>query len=171
MVALAERERAGSRGGGGGGGSDRVPAGLREIPEACLRRRPADNRDVRPHRHSVLVIDDDVDVLDAFTLSLTLADVVVHAVSSGREALDLVDRGLRPCALLLDIRMPDMDGWQVWERLRHGAPEVAAIPVVFVSAEPPDRRRAAAESVAAWLQKPVGVKELAGALHRVCPVR
>jgi CheY-like chemotaxis protein len=126
---------------------------------------------VRPHRHTVLIIDDDADILDAFTLSLTLADVVAHAVSSGREALNLLERGLRPCALLLDIRMPGMDGWQVWEELHKSALEVAAIPVIFVSAETPDRARAEAAGVAAWLQKPVGVKELAGALSNVCPQR
>ncbi len=72
---------------------------------------------MRPHRHSVLVIDDDTDILDAFTLSLTLADVIAHAVSSGREAINLLERGLRPCALLLDIRMPGMDGVEVLQRI------------------------------------------------------
>ncbi len=126
---------------------------------------------MRPHRHSVLVIDDDTDILDAFTLSLTLADVIAHAVSSGREAINLLERGLRPCALLLDIRMPGMDGWQVWEELRTSAPEVSATPVVFVSAETPDRARADDAGIAAWLQKPVGVRELAAALGTVCQTR
>ena len=126
---------------------------------------------MRPHRHTVLIIDDDADILDAFTLSLTLADLVAHAVSSGREALNLLERGLRPCAVLLDIRMPGMDGWQVWNEIHAGTPDIAAIPVVFVSAETPDRPRAAEAGIAAWLQKPVGVRELAGALARVCPQR
>ena len=121
------------------------------------------------HRHTVLVIDDDADILDAFTLSLTLGNIVAHAVSSGREALDLVERGLRPCALLLDIRMPGLDGWQVLDQLHKGVSEVARLPVIFVSAEIPDRERGAAAGAAAWLQKPVGVKELAGAIMRVCP--
>ena len=121
------------------------------------------------HRHTVLIIDDDEDILDAFTLSLTLGNIVAHAVSSGREALGLLDRGLRPCALLLDIRMPELDGWQVLEQLHHGVPDVAAVPVIFVSAEIPDRERGAAAGAAAWLRKPVGVKELAGAITRVCP--
>ena len=126
---------------------------------------------MRPHRHTVLIIDDDADTLDAFTLSLTLADVIAHAVSSGREALNLLERGLRPCALLLDIRMPGMDGWQVWEEIRRSAPDVSAIPVIFVSAETPDRPRGTEAGIAAWLQKPVGVRELAGALTNVCPQR
>jgi CheY-like chemotaxis protein len=126
---------------------------------------------VRPHRHTVLIIDDDADILDAFTLSLTLADVVAHAVSSGREALSLLDRGLRPCALLLDIRMPGMDGWQVWQELHTSALDIATIPVIFVSAETPNPARGEAAGIAAWLQKPVGVRELAGALAEVCHQR
>jgi CheY-like chemotaxis protein len=122
------------------------------------------------HRHSVLIIDDEQDILDAFSVTLTLADVVTHAASSGREALGLLERGLRPCAIFLDIRMPGLDGWQVWEEIRHGEPSMAAIPVIFVSAEMPDPARAAQVGVAEWLQKPVGVRELAAALGRVCPM-
>jgi CheY-like chemotaxis protein len=121
-----------------------------------------------PHRHSVLIIDDDADILDAFSVTLTLADVTAHAVSSGREALDLLGRGLRPCAIFLDIRMPGLDGWDVWERISHGEPSIASIPVVMVSADTPDPARAADAGIAAWLRKPVGVRELAGALSRVC---
>ena len=121
------------------------------------------------HRHSVLIIDDEQDILDAFSVTLTLADVVTHAASSGREALGLLERGLRPCAIFLDIRMPGLDGWQVWDEIRHGEPSVAAIPVVFVSAETLDPERAGKAEVREWLRKPVGVKELAAALGRVCP--
>jgi CheY-like chemotaxis protein len=120
------------------------------------------------HRHAVLIIDDDADILDAFSVTLTLADVVAHAVSSGREALNLLQRGLRPCAIFLDIRMPGLDGWQVWDEIRHSEPGIASIPVVLVSAETPDTARAADTGIAAWLRKPVGVRELASALSRVC---
>ncbi len=120
------------------------------------------------HRHSVLIIDDDLDILDAFSVTLTVADVVTHSASSGREALELLGQGLRPCVIFLDIRMPGLDGWQVWGEIRSLAPDVASTPVVFVSAETPDTVRASAEGVAAWLRKPVGVRELAEALTRVC---
>jgi len=120
------------------------------------------------HRHAVLIIDDDTAVLDAFSITLTLADIVTHAVSSGREALDLLRRGLRPCAIFLDVRMPGLDGWQVWDEMRASGVDIASIPVVLVSADVPDRARAAEAGIAAWLRKPVGVRELAGALARVC---
>ena len=59
----------------------------------------------------------------------------------------------------------------MWDEVRKSAPDVSAIPVIFVSAETPDRPRAHAAGIAAWLQKPVGVRELAGALTNVCPQR
>ncbi len=123
---------------------------------------------MRSHRHTVLIIDDDADILDAFAVTLTLADVIAHAVSSGREALTLLERGLRPCAVLLDIRMPGLDGWQVWEAMHDSAADLASIPVVFVSAEPPDPPRAKRAGIAAWMQKPVGVRQLHEAIARVC---
>lgn len=120
------------------------------------------------HRHAVLVVDDDADVLDALSTSLALGDVVAHAVSSGHEALALIAGGLRPCAILLDVRMPELDGWHVRERLRalHAAD---GIPVVLVSAEMPDRDRADAAGIFMWLQKPVGIARLSTVLTACCP--
>lgn len=132
--------------------------------------RVAQNGPMAQHRHAVLIVDDDADILDAFSITLTLADIVTHAVASGREALAMLERGLRPCAIFLDIRMPGLDGWQVRELILQGGAAIASIPVVLVSAEPPDPLRRARDGIAAWLQKPVGVLELATALDRVCPV-
>lgn len=119
------------------------------------------------HRHTVLVVDDDPDVLDALTASLALGDVVAHAVGSGEEALALVGGGLRPCALFLDVRMPHLDGWRVRERLR-SLPGAADIPVVLVSAEMPDGARADAAGIFRWLQKPVGIAQLDAVLRACC---
>lgn len=120
------------------------------------------------HRHAVLIIDDETDVLEAFSVTLTLADVVTHAVSSGREALDLLRCGLRPCAIFLDIRMPDLDGWGVREKLQ-AMPATQQIPIVLVSAETPDPDHAMRAGIITWLRKPVGITDLYGALDRCCP--
>jgi CheY-like chemotaxis protein len=120
------------------------------------------------HRHTALVVDDDADTLDLLATSLTLADVHAHAVSSGREALSLVSGGLRPCAIFLDIRMPDLDGWGVRDRLQ-AMPATQHIPIVLVSAEMPDQERATRSGIVTWLRKPVGISDLYGALDRCCP--
>lgn len=148
--------------------SSHVFGTLLRVPGLAYGTGPPKIRRMASHRHSVLIIDDDADILDAFSITLTLADVTAHAVSSGREALDLLERGLRPCAIFLDIRMPGLDGWDVWERISGAAPGIASIPVIMVSADTPDPKRIAHAGIAAWLRKPVGVRELAGALNRVC---
>ena len=125
---------------------------------------------VSSHRHVVLVVDDDPDVLDVLTTSLALGDVTAHAVTSGREALDLVTRGLEPCAIFLDVRMPGLDGWRVNEQLRM-LPVVGDIPVVLISAERPDRDRAERAGIFTWLRKPVGIADLYVVLAQCCPAR
>src|SRR4029079_17769162 len=122
-----------------------------------------------PHRHTVLLVDDDADLLDAFAAILTISDVRTHAVSSGAEALHLLSGGLRPCVIFLDIRMPDMDGWKVREQLL-AMPDARDIPIVLVSAETPDPDRAQQSAIAVWLQKPVGVLDLSVALTQTCAV-
>jgi CheY-like chemotaxis protein len=123
---------------------------------------------MQPHRHVVLVVDDEPDVLDALSTSLALGDVVAHAVSSGEEALELLAGGLLPCAIFLDVRMPRLDGWRVRERLR-ALPAADDVPVVLVSAEMPDRARADAAGIFRWLQKPVGIAQLDAVLRACCP--
>lgn len=119
------------------------------------------------HSHTVLIVDDDVDLLSALTLALTITGVAAHAASSGLEALDLVVAGLRPCLILLDIRMPHLDGWAVWEQMRRVA-GMAETPVILVSGEPPDYARAARVGIRAYLRKPVTQELLLDAVHRHC---
>jgi CheY-like chemotaxis protein len=119
------------------------------------------------HRHAVLLVDDDVDLLGALSLALTMHGVAVHAANSGLEALDLVVAGLRPCLILLDIRMPHLDGWAVWEQMRR-LPGMAETPVILVSGEPPDYARAARVGVRAYLRKPVTQELLLEAVTRHC---
>lgn len=79
---------------------------------------------------------------------------VVHA-TSGREALDVALRE-RPDLILMDIQLPEMDGYQATARLK-GHPELAAIPVVGVSsyATASDRERALASGLVGYMEKPI----------------
>lgn len=108
----------------------------------------------RPESASVLVVDDDAAVLRSMSGVLGL-HWDVHTAESGEDALSLFEEGLRPDVVLLDIRMPGMDGYEVCERMQ-GAEELAWIPVIFVTVldSERDRRRALAAGGAAYLQKP-----------------
>jgi CheY-like chemotaxis protein len=90
----------------------------------------------RPVRR-VLLVDDDPDALALFSQMLTICDgtLEVLSASSGKEALERLHRD-SPDLMLLDIVMPDIDGWQVLESMMQdeAAPRV---PVFLVSAQDP----------------------------------
>jgi CheY-like chemotaxis protein len=88
----------------------------------------------------------------------------LERAADGVEALRLT-RQLRPAALVLDIRMPRLDGWQVLDRLRDD-PETAGIPIVVASVVD-DRARGLALGAVAYLQKPVSRDDLLTALADV----
>jgi signal transduction histidine kinase/CheY-like chemotaxis protein len=90
----------------------------------------------RPVRR-VLVVDDDPDVLQLFSRMLHVYDDTLEIVtaSDGEQALDQLHR-LPPDLMLLDIVMPDMDGWQILEAMRQDK-GIEDIPTFFVSAQDP----------------------------------
>jgi CheY-like chemotaxis protein len=69
--------------------------------------------------------------------------------------------------MLLDLDMPDMSGWEVWDRMRaHG--ELHETPVVIISAETPDPVRARAMGIREVIEKPRIAPAVVGAVARHC---
>ena len=83
-------------------------------------------------RATILVVDDTPDNLSVLG-ELLQPGYVVRAASSGRRALQVAVSDPRPDLILLDVMMPEMDGYEVLRRLR-ADPETASIPVIFVTA-------------------------------------
>ena len=76
---------------------------------------------MRPARQAstsrkVLVVEDNDDVREAFITLLLMHGYQASGASSGMNALEQLREGLRPCVVILDLRMPEMDGWSVWAR-------------------------------------------------------
>lgn len=83
---------------------------------------------------TVLIVDDDRDFREALGSALTVRGFGVREAASGREALDqLKEHWPLPDALLIDLMMPGMDGWQLLKVLK-GDPMLARIPSAVVSA-------------------------------------
>ena len=82
--------------------------------------------------HSILSVDDERDVTDLLRFHLTRAGYEVFTASSGREAIETI-RCRRPDLVLLDLMLPDIDGFGVCEILRRNA-ATAAIPIIILSA-------------------------------------
>ena len=112
----------------------------------------------------VVVVDDDRASFDLMTAYLDGLGVrVVHA-KDGAEGLAVI-RETVPAAVVLDIRLPEVDGWEVLARMREDAATLA-VPVIVVSILD-ERSRGLALGAADYLIKPVGREELVGALRRV----
>jgi two-component system phosphate regulon response regulator PhoB len=109
---------------------------------------------------TVLVVDDEADLLFTIALSLELAGYRVVQAASGEEALEMV-AAEAPDVIVLDLRLPGIDGWEVIRRL--GLSGVfPRIPVVLLSAQvdAATAARAVNLGVHAHLAKPFSAADL-----------
>jgi signal transduction histidine kinase/DNA-binding response OmpR family regulator len=112
----------------------------------------------------VVVIEDDRPSLELLTLYLEGAGVEVLGARDGPSGLEIVRRK-EPAAVVLDIRLPDMDGWEVLTALK-ADPVTVEIPVVVVSMLD-ERGTGFALGAAEYLVKPVSREHVLAALARV----
>jgi signal transduction histidine kinase/ActR/RegA family two-component response regulator len=141
----------------------RMPAEISANPP--LPAPPAQVVGAEANTGPVLVIDDDPMVLDLVVRNLAREGIPVVTCTSGNEGLVLA-RTLRPRAILLDIVLPDLDGWAVLIELRR---EVAlrSVPVLVTSVLD-EQARALGLGASAYLHKPIDRDRLLAALARVC---
>ena len=82
---------------------------------------------------TILAVDDDIDILELVEASLTADGFNVITASDGRGALESA-RDCEPDLILLDLMMPEMDGFEVIEKLRSDA-KTRTIPVIMLTAK------------------------------------
>jgi CheY-like chemotaxis protein len=117
-------------------------------------------KNVQPMSPKILVVDDEALVRNMICDALAAAGHPVLAASSGEEALHVV-HAERPACILLDIMMPDLDGYDTCAALKSD-PKTASIPVLLVSAttNPQVMDQAKKAGAVAVLRKPVRIDEL-----------
>ncbi len=120
------------------------------------------NQHVEGQNDTVLVVDDDASILDTVTAILSGEGYDVVSAASGQEALDAVARK-HPLVILLDMRMPTMDGWAVARALRGQGIDV---PIIVMTAAESARRWADEVGAEGYLAKPFGLDELLAAVDR-----
>jgi signal transduction histidine kinase len=150
---------------GPGSGSEfvvRLPA-VEAASEAS--RLPAAPAIVRAERRQVLVVDDNVDTAEGMAKLLTLSGHGVRIAASGPEAIE-VARGACPDAVLLDIGLPGMDGYEVARVLRQQLGQDVRIIAVSGYGDEETRRRARESGFDHHFVKPVDHDTLLSLLNR-----
>ena len=103
----------------------------------------------------ILVVDDDPDLRELMTLTLSSDEIEVECAENGLEALECLERH-RPDLILLDMKMPVMDGWEFCRRLEG----TDRPPIVVVTAANDPAGRASEVHAEAWLGKPFEFAEV-----------
>ena len=111
----------------------------------------------------VLVVEDDRDLLALMEMILFDAGYRVRTAVDGRAALEQIAEEM-PALILLDMRMPGMNGWDFARefRARHGR----AAPIVVVTAAEDARARANEIEADGWLAKPFDLEDIVAAAER-----
>ena len=116
----------------------------------------------------VMIVEDDEDIRADLSAILRVKGFIVEEAANGREALARLRAGDRPCAIVLDLMMPVMNGWELRAAMRADA-ALADIPVIVVSGAgriPDDEAATLAPS--AVLVKPFELAELIALVSRFC---
>lgn len=106
---------------------------------------------------TVMIVDDDELIRRVVTIYFgNRGHHVINAVN-GQDCLDKMQAS-QPDAVLLDVTMPGMDGWEVCRRIR----ETSNVPIIILTAraQESDREMGAAVGASAYVTKPVSLKEL-----------
>ena len=118
----------------------------------------------------IVCIEDEPDLLDLVRFILSRKGYTVAGAPSGREGLALIEQ-LRPDLVLLDLMMPDMDGWEVFQRIK-ADPETHHIPVIVITSKTQSIDRVPGLYIARvedYLTKPYGPAELLKSIAKVLP--
>jgi CheY-like chemotaxis protein len=118
-----------------------------------------------PASESVLVVDDDPDVVDTLSMVLERFDFPVQTACNGVDALAAVEHEM-PRIILLDMLMPIMTGWQFAEEYARRYPGRRA-PIVVLTAADDARARAIEIGAADYLRKPFDMRLLLDTVRRV----
>ena len=153
--------------GAGRGSTFTVRLPLGSPAAAALVRASDDDATSADATLKILVVDDNRDVADSCTTLLEMSGHEVRTAYSGEHALQIADE-FRPQAVLLDIGLPDITGYEVAQKLR-ATPWGRNIPLVAITGwgQERDRRRAFQAGFDHHLTKPVAPEDIASLLREV----
>jgi two-component system OmpR family response regulator len=118
-----------------------------------------------PSAHRVLVVDDEPNLVEVLTMALRFQGFVVESATNGREALTAVS-SFKPHLMVLDVMLPDMEGFDVAARL--GA-QRASVPIIFLTARDAteDKIRGLTGGGDDYMTKPFSLEELVARIRTI----
>ncbi|WP_305852570.1 response regulator transcription factor [Conexibacter sp. SYSU D00693] len=121
--------------------------------------------DQQPASHRILVVDDEPNIADVVAMALRFHGFSVETAGDGASALAAAER-LRPDLLVLDVMLPDMEGFDVADRLRDRRDET---PIVFLTArdDSSDKLRGLTMGGDDYVTKPFSLEELVARVRNV----
>jgi CheY-like chemotaxis protein len=114
----------------------------------------------------VLVVDDDVRNIFALSSVLERRGMKVFTASTGSEAIELLETTPELSIVLMDIMMPEMDGYQTIQRIRQN-PTFRKLPIIALTAKAMkgDREKCFEAGASDYLAKPVNTEQLLSSLR------
>jgi DNA-binding response OmpR family regulator len=122
----------------------------------------------RPHsKHIILVVEDDPDISNMLRIYFESRDYKVAVAPRGNTALELCQQEL-PSVVVLDIILPDIDGYQVCQRLK-SEPRTRDVPVIFLTqkGERADRIAGLGFGADDYITKPFDIAELEASVEKL----
>jgi DNA-binding response OmpR family regulator len=123
-------------------------------------------------KNKVVCIEDEAEMIDLVKLILGRKGFDLTGAMGGREGLEAVRR-IKPDLVLLDLMMPDMDGWEVYQQMKADE-ELKDIPVIVVTAKAQSIDKVLGLHIAKvddYVTKPFGPQELLQSVERVLSKR
>ena len=114
---------------------------------------------------TILVVDDDPGIQRVMAKFLELEGFAAAVAGNGQEALAYLRASVDVSAIVLDLRMPVMDGW-AFRKAQRLDPEIAGIPIVVLSGA--DAERVQELDAAASFRKPVSFPDIIDVVRRLC---
>src|SRR3989440_2306564 len=139
-------------------------SGYREDGSVPLRRNVKGRECMPTKKTTILVVDDDVQLLKIVTHNLQAEGYQVLAIRDGAQALEEMERDA-PDLVLLDVMLPGMDGFEVCQRVR----EFSAVPIIMITARGRGQDKVKGLDLGAddYLTKPFRVDELLARVRAV----
>ncbi|MGH2747219.1 MAG: response regulator [Actinomycetota bacterium] len=118
----------------------------------------------------VLIVDDEPDIRLLIRINLVAAGYEVLEAGNGREAIDFLE-GQEPDLVLLDLRLPELDGWEVLEHLKErGVAERVPVIAISAHASPTTKERAREVGFKSYVSKPFTPEELLEVVAQYAPL-